>query len=391
MRALALALSWVLWLATASQAADQRIVVVGDIHGALSSFELILKSAGLIDDDRRWIGGTDILVQTGDMLDRGAEAKEVAELLMDLQSQAAAQGGRTVVLMGNHEAMNLTMSLRDVTADMVKPFAGSSSTKKRDRYCDRVRKLERRQTNEKKPKSQQMAECRAGVPVGLLEYIDAIAADEPLGKWLRSLPIAVRIDGWLFMHGGLSPEWAKLSLDEINATARSELERFDLVRNRLLGRKLIVKASSLAEIAGVARALSLVAKERKATPESLSIPNLSPADLEPFHTLQNWLLFAPDGPLWFRGYAQWDDDRLAAEIPQVLEAQSAKGIVVGHTPRKSGRIQSRLDQRVLLIDTGMLIEVYGGRPAALEIRGDSLTAIYPDGRQTLRTPAAETH
>jgi hypothetical protein len=56
---------------------------------------------------------------------------------------------------------------------------------------------------------------------------------------------------------------------------------------------------------------------------------------------------------------------------------------VGHTPQTAGRIQARFDNRVFLIDTGMLTSVYKGRPSALEIVGDTVAAVYPGERHVL--------
>lgn len=52
-------------------------------------------------------------------------------------------------------------------------------------------------------------------------------------------------------------------------------------------------------------------------------------------------------------------------------------MVISHTPRPDGRIQSRLDGALFLIDTGMETGHFkGGRASALEIRNDDVTAIY---------------
>ena len=59
-------------------------------------------------------------------------------------------------------------------------------------------------------------------------------------------------------------------------------------------------------------------------------------------------------------------------------------MVVGHTPSRDGRMVVRFEGRVILIDTGMLSSYYtGGRPSALEIDGDTFTAIYPGEREVL--------
>ena len=53
--------------------------------------------------------------------------------------------------------------------------------------------------------------------------------------------------------------------------------------------------------------------------------------------------------------------------------------MVGHTVPATRRITPRFGGRVWLIDTGMLTGAYGGRPSALEIRGNTLTAFYAGG------------
>src|SRR5262245_10417007 len=50
---------------------SERIVAVGDVHGAYERFVAILRTAGLIDQRERWVGGKAIFIQTGDVLDRG--------------------------------------------------------------------------------------------------------------------------------------------------------------------------------------------------------------------------------------------------------------------------------------------------------------------------------
>ena len=96
----------------------------------------------------------------------------------------------------------------------------------------------------------------------------------------------------------------------------------------------------------------------------------------------------PDGPLWFRGYDKWSDEEGMAQIGKVLEAYKAAHIVVGHTVQKGGRIRPRFDNKVFLIDTGMLSSYYpGGRASALEICGDAkFTAEYMDQQIVLVDP-----
>ncbi len=91
----------------------------------------ILKTTGLIDDSNKWTGGRTQLVQTGDYTDRGEGTRAVMDLLMALEPQAKAAGGRAVVLLGNHEVMNLIGETRDVTREIFATFADANSEKRR--------------------------------------------------------------------------------------------------------------------------------------------------------------------------------------------------------------------------------------------------------------------
>jgi hypothetical protein len=82
---------------------QKRRIVVGDIHGELDGFREILRNAKLIDSQDHWIGGDDILIQTGDVIDRGPCSREAIALLRKLQKEAAVAKGEVIRLCGNHE------------------------------------------------------------------------------------------------------------------------------------------------------------------------------------------------------------------------------------------------------------------------------------------------
>jgi 3',5'-cyclic AMP phosphodiesterase CpdA len=46
------------------------------------------------------------LVQTGDIVDRGAHAYDVYKMMQRLRGEAHAAGGQVVSILGNHEVMN---------------------------------------------------------------------------------------------------------------------------------------------------------------------------------------------------------------------------------------------------------------------------------------------
>ena len=100
------------------------------------------------------------------------------------------------------------------------------------------------------------------------------------------------------------------------------------------------------------------------------------------------LVLAPDGPLWYRGYALEPEETLQPEVEAMLERLKARYLVVGHTITPLRRITQRLGHRVFLIDTGMQRAYYQGRAAALEIiRNGRFTAYYTDGEpQVLLAP-----
>lgn len=115
------------------QKAPARVVAIGDIHGDFDSFVNILRHAGLIDERLAWSGGAATLVQTGDFTDRGPRVRQVMDLLMSLERQAPLAGGRVVVLLGNHEVMNLLGEFRDVAPGAYDAFADERSDERRAR------------------------------------------------------------------------------------------------------------------------------------------------------------------------------------------------------------------------------------------------------------------
>ena len=111
-------------LFAAVAAAAPRVVAVGDVHGDLTAFRAILKDAGLVDDRGAWTGGDAVLVQTGDLIDRGPSTRGVLDFVMALEKDAAKSGGSVVVLLGNHEVMNMTGDLRYVAARELRRVRG---------------------------------------------------------------------------------------------------------------------------------------------------------------------------------------------------------------------------------------------------------------------------
>jgi hypothetical protein len=359
---------------------ERRIIAIGDIHGAIAPLRTILLETQLIDTKDRWIGGGAVLVQTGDFLDRGAGTFQVVELLRSLQEQAPDAGGEVIVLMGNHEALNLLRDMTYVGAELLAPWAGHRSRRARRRHCEealdhaeRVAALESVKPPEPTPFHQR---CLEQTPPGLLEYLADLEPDGNLGVWLRSLPAVVRVDGLLFVHGGLTEVTAALPEAEINMRVAQEVAAFDRVRTWLVSRRMLLSTAPATQVAAAALQV-LEALEGGA---QLERPPQTD-DLRAFRQLESWFLVNPEGPLWFRGYATWSDEEGAPRIDAILRTAGVRAAIAGHTPRSSAAIEERWNRKVFLIDTGMLASHYGGRPSALEFSGGEVRAVYPAVKQ----------
>ena len=103
--------------------ATTRRVIVGDVHGALDSLTAILVHAGVMDRTGAWSAGETILIQTGDVIDRGPDSIGAVALLRGLQAQAIAHRSRVVRVCGNHELMLLQENYKYVDFSDPGPLA----------------------------------------------------------------------------------------------------------------------------------------------------------------------------------------------------------------------------------------------------------------------------
>lgn len=370
-----------LCLQAAAATASPRVVAVGDIHGDFDALVEVLQETGLIDNEQRWIGGDAILVQTGDFLDRGSKVREVMDLLMALEKQAVRDSGRIIVLLGNHEMMNLMGDLRDVTKEAYLSFVDENSEKRRqDAYQDYLELYKRRSQligQEPSITSKFEKQWMKMHPPGFLEYRDALQPHGKYGGWLRKRPAIVQIGDTIFLHGGIHPELASFKLRALNERIKREIEAFDSYTRYMVAEKLILSFATLDETVAAAEA------ELKRTTDEVGDKSM----LESFLQYGSWLSVHPNGPLWFRGFAYWSEREGQRQLSKLLESYEAKHFVVGHTPQLPGRIQTRFRRKVFLVDTGMLSSFYrGGRASALEIQDGRFTAIYRDRRKVLLDP-----
>lgn len=343
---------------SATQATTARVVAIGDIHGDFDACAGLLQRAGLIDAQLKWSGQNATLVQTGDLIDRGPKSRAVMDLFMSLQREAPRQGGRVIVLLGNHETMNIYGDWRYVSPADYGSFTDSESSHRRQAAYIAALAL--------RPKAagSTPAAWTAAHPLGFIERAQALGPDGKYGKWLRSLPAVAVVDGTLFAHGGISPDFRTWKADHLNDAIRAEIRTFDAVRRALTFDRLMLPFDTLDEMAAAAREPRASATE----------------NLQSLLDFDRWLSVRAEGPLWFRGYAQWSDDEGGPMVDRLLDAFKVKRFVVGHTAQ-AGEIVRRFGDRVFLIDTGMFAPSFpNGRASALIIENGVVSAIYADSQ-----------
>lgn len=305
-----------------------RIVAVGDLHGDYSAWVDVARDARLIDAKGNWIGGSTTLVQLGDITDRWPDSLKIIRSLQLLAREAPRSKGRVVVVLGNHEAMNLLGDLRYTTPGEFAAFADAQSSGRREAVYQANKASIEASYHAKNPAMTPQAihdAWIASTPLGWVEHRLAWKPSGELGQWATKNPAIVKIGGTLFVHGGLSAEYSAIPLEQLNLRYR--------------------KAMAAADEA----------------------------------TLSD-----PLGPLWYRGLVLKDAEAEAAraalhhappatvdeELAKDLSAYGAKRIVVGHTPSSQG-IQITHNGQLARIDTGMS-RVYGGPLTWLEIVGDQM-------------------
>ncbi len=240
-----------------------KIVALSDIHGQFETGRKLLLANGVIDQDNNWSFGTGHLVVVGDIFDRGDQVTETLWLIHNLQVQATAAGGTVHFLLGNHETMVLEGD---------------------DRYLN----------------------AKYLITTSLLGkfYHELYGPDTYLGRWLRSLPLAVEINGTVFIHGGLSRELVR--------------EVSDIGRINQLYHDYLIDAEDMNEVLS-------------------GSPRMN-------------LLHGRLGPLWYRGYFS-KNTFTERDLEYVLRKTSADRIVVGHTSFTA--VQGFYNNRIIAVDSSI--------------------------------------
>lgn len=325
-----------------------RIVAVGDLHGDYDNFVSILKKpkVGLLDENLRWVGGKTHLVQIGDMLDRGDKAKDIFDLLMRLEKEAAAAGGMVHVLLGNHEEANLTgiaLSYPDyVSVDQFLAFLPESfKIAKEKEYVAQQPPEEQARIKAQGLDLQKDAGWRNFWGRTLETSKRSKGRDEAgqaytenfnatYGKWLVKKNVVIKINDVVFVHAGINLPYSTWNLKDLNDAFRFELEVFAL----------------------------------------------HPFNPQPFGgAFQAKLVYNSESPLRLR---EDEQNTSQEQMDRILANLKASRMVIGHNFLASGESRSpvapagdvvpRFGGKLWMIDTGIGYTLYGGRLYALIIK-----------------------
>jgi hypothetical protein len=322
----------------------EKIVAIGDIHGDYNSFVNILRGTGLIDNLGHWTGGKTHLVQLGDVMDRGDNAKEIFDLIMELEKEAEKAGGKVHMLLGNHEEMNITGIAFAfpgyVTLKQFKSFIP-------DRYKEKQEKKFRKKMRQNNPRE---ANSDSSIDNNLERYWKDFhreatrknthpaqrqykkSFNEKYGKWLVKQNAVIKINDTIFVHGGISPRFSTWKLKDINNRLRLEL------RDQ---RRAIISSGN---------------------------PSIKGHN--------QVFIFNPVGPLWDRSLAQYRGKGSGKVADEILLNLKAQHMVIGHTPQIIKKDMKRFDGKIWIIDTAISNRRGGGFLSALIIKNGKFSRKY---------------
>ena len=157
------------------QGFTEPVYFLGDIHGEIRKIQPLLQAAGLdlgTLEKPVWGGKKALFVIVGDVINKGPHSLESIKYLMKLEKVALENGGRVIVLAGNHEISFLVNPISDKTVQFRTEMANQLLS-----FCDTVNN-----------------------------------PATPEGRWLRDRPAALKINGIFVSHSGF-PKWNMNQID----------------------------------------------------------------------------------------------------------------------------------------------------------------------------------
>ncbi len=350
-----------------------RIVAIGDVHASYDKFLALLRGTGLVDEGSSWTGGTSHLVLVGDLVDRGQDDRKVMDLAMRLQAEARAAGGEVHALLGNHDLMVLMRDLRYVDKKSYAAFAPDEKPEDRAKaWAGYVTAYPADRAGDPKLR----AAFDDSYPPGFFAYVKMLDAEGPYGAWALTRPAVIKVNGIVFVHGGLTEKVAAKGLEGINREIHEAIIAYAKAAKAL--EPLIKGPATFEEISAVAYDIEKGAFKGKNEPAQAEAAKALVACLD--SPLQ-----AQDSAVWYRGNALEAEGVERRRIDDVLGLLKANTLVVGHTPTAEGLVTSRFGARVYRADVG---QAYGRQPYCLEFKGGEVRVFDPQ-KAAYMTAAAE--
>lgn len=305
---------------------NQRLVCLGDIHGDAEALRRSLEIAGICKDDS-WIGNDTILVQCGDVLDRGSEELACFSLLAKLSQQAVQEGGKVICLYGNHEALNAMGLFQYTTTD--------------SEYEEVVGPVVDDALNSKEWRAQyvgnQPARWASYEPNGLLSK-----------SLMANMKVAVQVGRTVCVHAGLT----KKQLKDYGGIEGMNQQAKEWITSQMSDVKYNNQGTYSNKLQPWVEAESRQTTYINTAPVFLGggIGSIS--------------------PVWMRDYSSPNDQppknpKAQSMIDAALKELECDRMVMGHTIQR--QINCALDGKAWRIDVGMSRGVVSGTPEVLEV------------------------
>lgn len=320
-------------------APGRRIVAVGDLHGDLDQTRCALEMAGVLSSDGEdsWTGGETVLVQLGDILDRGEDEIAILSLLRSLDIQAKAEGGAVFQVNGNHESMNVEGDFRFVDSggfeeciDFLE-YLDDYRDDWDEAFVDWIGVSKRLKEDRKIPQNYWDLWNLVRRQKGVIARSILLRPGGPLACELARHAVVLKVNDWLFCHGGLVPHHVAYGIERMNRE---------------------------------------VSQWMKGLSKNDDDPDI------PFIATRGY-----DSVVWNRLYSRdssdFDDyqsNQIHSILEKTLQAVGAKAMVVGHTPQTVG-VNCKYNCSIWRIDVGMSRGVLNSRPEVLEIRDNKARVI----------------
>ena len=318
-----------------------RLVALADVHGDVRSLMAALQMAGVSDEHGHWRGGDSVVVQTGDVVDRGNASLACLELMAKLEAEAKNHGGELVMLLGNHEWFVLTSDVR---------------------YASKV---ELSWLAELVP-SGDVSLVRSAVQRELSTFLKQRATGKPL-DWdnheMTMNKVAQGAKMWRDLFGPRGP-YARLLASRRVAAVRGDGACRTLFVHAALPSRVVPQRYGDVDALNAAAAVFL-----EHHTEGVSDPPPEAREARAVVTDNQ-------GPLWLRSWAMDRDARVCPAIEEAVEAAGATRAIIGHTVQEE--VAQRCHNHLTLLDVGMS-DAYqpGGKPTAWECIDGAVRILTP--------------